>query len=136
MNMYFKPRDFEGFVGIPWLDGGRTRDGVDCWGLFWLVYKEVFGIELPSYSEDYTTALDRIIVRRLVDNKPDYWVRVLYPAVGDGAVMHIAGRPHIGVYIGDDLILHIEKNLGAKIENYRSMKMVNMLDGFYRYYPT
>lgn len=129
------PRDFENYVGIPWLDGGRTEAGADCWGLFWLVYKNTLGIELPSYSEDYTTALDRIIIRRLVDGKPDYWVRVENPAPGDGAVLHIANRAHIGVVVGRDSILHIEKGAGAVIENYRSFRLAKMLEGFYRYTP-
>lgn len=131
--MNLRPRDFEPFVGIPWLDGGRTREGADCWGLFWLVYRDLLGIELPSYSEDYTSALDRIIIRRLVDGKPDYWLRVNTPEPGDGAVMHLINRAHIGVVVGDGRLLHIEKGSGAVIESYTSLKISNMLEGFYRY---
>ena len=128
-------RDFEEYVGTPWLDGGRTRAGADCWGLFCLVYKDVLGIELPSYSEDYTTALDRMVIRRLVDGKPDYWLRVEDPIPGDGAVLHITSRAHIGVVVGGGRMLHIEKGAGAVIESYHSLRLVNLLEGFYRYSP-
>lgn len=129
------PRDFEKYVGIPWLDGGRTRAGADCWGLFRLVYAELLGVELPSYAEGYTTALDRIVIRRLVDGKPDYWVQVDEPEPGDGAVFRVVGRPHIGVVAGNGYVLHIEKGIGAVMERYTSMRIANMLDGFYRYTP-
>jgi cell wall-associated NlpC family hydrolase len=129
------PRDFEQFVGVPWLDGGRTEAGADCWGLFWLVYRHVLGIELPSYSADYTTALDRLHIRRLVDDRPDYWIQVADPEPGDGALMHVAGRPHIGVVVGGGRLLHIEKGAGAVIESYHSLRISNLLEGFYRYVP-
>jgi cell wall-associated NlpC family hydrolase len=129
------PRDFEDFVGIPWHDGGRTRAGADCWGLFWLVYKEVLGIELPSYSEDYTTALDRIVIRRLIDGRPDYWTGVGDPEPGDGALMYLGARVHIGVVVGGGRMLHIEKGAGAVIESYGSLRIANSLEGFYRYTP-
>jgi|SRR5262245_41498303 len=134
--MTLTPRSFEPYVGIPWLDGGRTRAGADCWGLFRLVYEEVLGIELPSYSEDYTTALDRMTIRRLVDGKPDYWTRVDNPEPGDGAVLHLANRAHIGVVVGGGRMLHIEKGAGAVIESYHSMRIAHMLEGFYRYEPS
>jgi cell wall-associated NlpC family hydrolase len=127
------PRDFEQYVGIPWRDGGRTRAGVDCWGLFRLVYAEVLGIELPSHSEDYTTALDRIVIRRLISEGIDRWRKVDIPETGDGALLNLANRVHIGVVIGGGYMLHIEKGAGAVIENYNSIRMQKMLEGFYRY---
>ena len=131
------PRDFEHYVGIPWLDGGRTRAGLDCWGLFRLVYEELLGIQLPSYSEDYTTALDRMVIRKLVDNgkSKDEWLQVNTPEPGDGALMHLVNRVHIGVVVGGGRLLHIEKGAGAVIESYTSLKIANMLEGFYRYQP-
>ena len=125
-------RDFEHYVGIPWQDGGRTHAGTDCWGLARLVYHEMLGIELPAYSEDYTTALDRIIIRRLIDNKPDYWVRVTDPQVGDGVVFHVGTRAHVGVVVGSGRMLHIDRS-GAVIESYESLRFSTQIDGFYRY---
>lgn len=133
--MNLTPRTFENYVGIPWRDGGRTREGLDCWGLFRLVYAEVLGIDLPSYSAEYSSAIDKIVIRRLVEGHKDDWVKVDEPKPGDGAMLIIMNRPHIGVVIGDGYLLHIERNSGALIESYRSLKMVNLLEGFYRYEP-
>ena len=41
------------YVGLPWLDRGRTADGADCWGLVRLVLAGHFGVEVPSYLDDY-----------------------------------------------------------------------------------
>jgi cell wall-associated NlpC family hydrolase len=108
---------------------------VDCWGLFRLVYAEVFHIELPAFSEEYTTALDRVVIGKLIDGGKDNWTPVILPEQGDGALMYIAKRAHIGVVIGGGYLLHIEKGAGSVIESYYSMRVSNMLEGFYRYSP-
>lgn len=41
------------YVGIPYLEKGRSREGADCWGLVRLILLEQTGLELPSYSEKY-----------------------------------------------------------------------------------
>lgn len=40
----------DAYVGLPWKNGGRARDGLDCWGLARLVAAERFGAELPAYD--------------------------------------------------------------------------------------
>ena len=127
-------RDFEHFVGVPWLDGGRTLAGAGCWGLFRLVYAEVLGIPLPSYSGAYGSALDRIIIKRLIEGRPDHWVRVAEPAVGDGVLLEFINRPHIGVAVGGGRMLHIEHGYGAVIESYETLKYQNALEGYYHYH--
>lgn len=136
MRRRLTPRDFEHYVGVPWVDGGRTEAGADCWGLFRLVYAQVLGIPLPSYSGAYGSALDKVIVRRLIEGKPDYWHRVETPEPGDGVLLNIANRTHIGVVVGNGYMLHTEFGCGAVIENYQSLKYSNVLEGFYRYDET
>ena len=40
------------YVGLHYEVGGRTKSGVDCYGLLCLVYREKFGIELPDWATD------------------------------------------------------------------------------------
>lgn len=50
------------FIGLPYLPGGRERDGVDCWGLLRLVYWEERHILLPSLPglvEDHEQLISR-----------------------------------------------------------------------------
>jgi len=47
------PRDwYVGLLGVRWRDGGRDRDGLDCWGLGCLLYRELLGEVLPLYAGD------------------------------------------------------------------------------------
>jgi cell wall-associated NlpC family hydrolase len=39
------------YLGLPWWEGGGDRNGVSCWGLAALVYRERCGTDLPAYSE-------------------------------------------------------------------------------------
>lgn len=56
------------FVGLPWQDRGRSRDGCDCWGLGVLLYRALLGIELPSRSTDYPTTGDREAVSAVISD--------------------------------------------------------------------
>lgn len=127
---------FDDFVGLPWLDRGRSRDGCDCWGLLGLVYAERFGIVIPSYREDYSTVADGDAVAALIDGRPVDWLEIAVGAErqGDAVLMSVAGRPrHVGVVVGDGLVLHIERGAGSLIENYRSMRLRRRVTGFFRH---
>ena len=45
--------DFNKYIGVPWLVGGRTFEGFDCWGLVHLFFKNELHINIPSYHEAY-----------------------------------------------------------------------------------
>lgn len=40
------------YIGLPYLQGGRHPDGIDCYGLCKLIYLEQFDIVLPDWQED------------------------------------------------------------------------------------
>ena len=42
--------DFNKYIGIPYKNQGRGWDGVDCWGLYYLIFKTELNIELPDFS--------------------------------------------------------------------------------------
>lgn len=47
------------YIGLPYRLGAARRDGIDCWGLVLLAFRELRGIELPSYNWELSD-LDRV----------------------------------------------------------------------------
>jgi cell wall-associated NlpC family hydrolase len=102
-----------GFVGIPFVDGGRDMTGCDCWGLVRLVYSLEAGIDLPSYGEIAAVDLIRVARSMRDDAFADPWRRVtneprrpmdvvLMRRLGD-----IGRAPiHVGILIDHKRMLH------------------------------
>lgn len=127
---------FDRFVGIPYLDKGRSIVGCDCWGLLWLVYRVLRGIELPSYAECYVTGADRREMAQLIAGELDDWQEI--PATEeqkfDGVLMRESSFPrHIGIIVAPGQMLHVERGQTSRIERYRSGIFAHRVVGFYRY---
>ena len=97
----------DAYVGIPFLDGGRTRAGVDCWGLVRIVYEEEFGIALPLYDEGYEDTLDSASIEEIFDEERAAWAPVQVPRPGDAVMLRILSYPcHVGVVVDRRFFLH------------------------------
>lgn len=107
----------EQYIGIPYVVGGRTMAGLDCYGLVWLAEKELFGVSLPSFvygAEDDS-------VRLFSDNRPMIKAQEVHkPKDGDIVLLFIHGVPqHIGLCIGGG-VLHSTKRNGVVWEKLES----------------
>ena len=126
--------DVGDYIGIPFLEHGRDRRGLDCWGLLRLIYLEQLDIVLPSYSERYESAEDGKKLRDLVLNVigPE-WETAADPEPGDAALFRIAGEPmHVGVVIGKGEMIHVMKGIDVTIERFTGWQWKHRLAGFYR----
>ncbi len=127
---------FDSFIGLPYVDGGRSFAGVDCWGLVWLVHHEVRGVELPSFHERYTLPADRKVIDGIVAGTLDAFDEI---AAGqeqpfDAVLMRDAGRVcHVGLVVRPGRLLHIERGHTSQIENYRTGLIKSRVVGFYRF---
>jgi cell wall-associated NlpC family hydrolase len=106
------------YVGIPFRDGGRDREGCDCWGLLRLIYRDFLGVELPSYGE--ISAADLAAVSRRIDAGKDgeRWQAVMSPRPLDAVVMRLHGARrigHVGVAVDGRRLIHIEKGTDAVV---------------------
>ena len=126
------------YIGIEFENKGRGEK-CDCWGLVRRVYQEQFGISIPSFTE-YESADDIKEVAKLIkgkeEGKGDTWQEVKEgkEVFGDVAIFRIAGAPvHIGMVIGDNKMLHVEKGIDSCIENYKNMRWTRRLHKFYRH---
>ncbi|TSD89065.1 NlpC/P60 family protein [Mycobacterium sp. KBS0706] len=126
----------DAYVGLPWSSGGRTRAGLDCWGLVTLVLAEQRGIELPSYAEDYTDALEREEIAALIARRPLDLVRPV--AAGDERAFDLVllrNRllpDHIGVVVRPGLMLHVLRDSESVCDPYDGPLWCRRIVGFFR----
>jgi hypothetical protein len=102
----------EKYVGIPFVDGGRSREGVDCWGLVRLVYETECGILLPTYGEISAEDLSKVAHEVATESNHEPWHPVTKPQLFDVAVMHRRTAPiHVGVVaaLSPVRLLHVER---------------------------
>lgn len=109
---------FDKYIGIPYKWKGYDLDGCDCWGLVWLVEKEVFGNRLERHDE------------LTLDDDPQCWgdrfKKINLGEEQPGDVMHMWGVSsvgvksphHVGVIIEKGKVLHIEKGTDSIVEDY------------------
>jgi cell wall-associated NlpC family hydrolase len=127
---------FDRFVGIPYLDKGRSVVGCDCWGLLWMVFRELRGIDLPSYAERYVTGSDRLAMARLIAGELDDWQEIPKgeEQTFDGVLMREGSFPrHIGIVTTPGMLLHVSDGETSRIERYRSGILANRVVGVFRY---
>ena len=125
--------DYNKYIGLPYASNGRTESGVDCWGLACLFYRDELGIELPSYSELYSTASDPEVVSAINANR-DNWLLVTEAVPGDLCLFNIYGEPaHVGIYVGDNKFLHAREGRDSVIESLSSPQWSKRFQGFYTY---
>lgn len=122
-------------VGTPFVEKGRTREGYDCAGLMLAAYREVFGLELPPWTDRYRDLLDRDGIAALVNEQREAWRPILagHERPGDTILLRIFGMPiHVGLVIAPGLFLHATESLGVCVEDYRSIMWRRRVLGFYR----
>jgi len=121
---------------MPFVSGGRTIIGCDCYGLLYLAYTIELGIEIPSLADRYTDALDHDTVSRLLDEQLPLLCgdKLITPDAPCVAVIRIANRfSHVGVYVGEGLILHSrDPRNGSTLEHCGSPFFRGRIEGYYR----
>jgi len=127
--------NYDKYIGLRYLDNGRTESGVDCWGLARLFYKQEYGIDLPSYSEEYSGGTDARILQ-VVELYRDNWEESAEPEAGDLCLFNMLGEPmHVGVYVGNNKFLHSRRGSDSVIESLNNIKWKNRFVAFYKYAP-
>lgn len=125
-----------GYVGLPFLSGGRDRAGLDCWGLVRLVLAERFGLDLPSYAGAYRDASRALDVAPLIAAERDLWSPVPDGSarLGDAVLLRVKGWPiHVGLLVARRRILHIEAGIDSVVERLDSPIWRDRTVGLFRY---
>ena len=120
---------------IPVVPGGRSREGVDCWGLVRLIYKEQLGIDLPAYEGvDWkrSTEVWQEIARQESSGEWDEIDRFSRRPF-DVVTLRIGGVPwHIGVLFDKDRFIHADPVRGVRIERLDAIHWRNRVVGYHR----
>ncbi|MBU1567723.1 MAG: C40 family peptidase [Proteobacteria bacterium] len=122
------------YATIPFVEKGRSEQGCDCWGLIYLIYRDLLDIELPLYVEEYQNTTDEKVLSAAIAARPVNWKETTRPRPGDAILMRLKGQPmHVGVYIGNGRFIHCLHGSGTVIEKIKSITWRNRIVGYYRY---
>lgn len=126
------------YVGLPWRELGRDREGLDCWGLFRLVLAERFGLDVPAYDGvGFVAGADCAALARFIDAHTHAWRRLgagELPRPGDGVLLRVRGQPiHVGVVVAPGWMLHIEQGIESVIERTDGPRWARRVIGIYRH---
>lgn len=89
------------WMGAPYKFGGNTRQGIDCSGLVFQLYKDVYNKVTPRTSKSLYEAATKISEKELQE--------------GDLVFFNIDGKgiSHVGIYIGEDKFVHASSRKGV-----------------------
>ena len=125
------------YLGIPYQGGGRTREGLDCYGLLALVLRERFDIEIELFDGlDGLNAADQESVDRFWDDQVgSEWNEIPLgeEKPGDAVNLIVMRRHHCGVVIGQGMMLHTTEQAGVAIESYTRGRFCRRFRNIYRH---
>jgi cell wall-associated NlpC family hydrolase len=127
--------NIEKYIGIPYIDHGRTFDGCDCYGLVRLFLENEFDIFLPDFWA-YESHQDHNAIVNLIDtNQQILTDEISKKEILPGDIVlyrYYNAARHIGVYIGNGLVLHTSSKTDSVCVPYESTKLKGKVYGFYR----
>lgn len=125
------------YMPIPFKERGRDHDGVDCYGLVYLIAREQLGLEVPAYTDGYATCMDQREISAMIQQETvSTWRPVERRDIqlGDLVVLRIAGHPwHCGLMVNRYDFLHIERGSNVCRDRIGSLRWEKRIDGFYRW---
>ncbi|OAN53901.1 hypothetical protein A6A04_13495 [Paramagnetospirillum marisnigri] len=124
------------YIGLPFLADGRSRAGLDCWGLVRLVYFDRLGIDLPSKAGIYRDG-SRDTLREIaaaMEAEAAKWRQVDDPRDCDVILMRSGPlHCHVGLWVGRNAMLHIMAGIDSTVEPIASLRRRNTVVGYFRH---
>jgi cell wall-associated NlpC family hydrolase len=121
--------NFKDYIGLPYKHKGRDFGGIDCWGLYRLIYEYELNIVLPDftdvlydrnwYKREENHILENISRTKFEKVEPPY---KLYDGMIFYKDRHSIIANHIGMYIDDEKFIHVLEN---------KLSMISRLDSYW-----
>lgn len=125
------------YIGIPYVESGRDGNGLDCWGLLVLIWREQYGIDLPFYDgPHWARGANRAEIAEAIRAEQSRYVEVPVGAEkeGDGIVLRLAGHPlHVGLVLAPGWMIHTHESAAVCVESYIGMTWARRVMGFWRH---
>jgi len=122
------------YIGIPFEYQGSSFEGADCYGLVHLVYKEEFGIKLPSfvYSNKPTEMeLWTLFMEEITGSR---WTPSYEAKLGSIIILKLKGLPiHCGLVLDHTRMLHTMDFTHSCIEDFHRPQWKNRVETFLVY---
>lgn len=137
MDVSTIPHWCAGYIGIPFKTGGTDRNGLDCWGLINLVWKEQFGRSLPDYNGmHWSRGSSPAAVSEGAASYSQLFRKIAKgeEQPGDGILFRMIGHPiHIALVVAPGWMLHIEEDTDSLVDRYQTLQWERRIIDFYRY---
>lgn len=125
------------YVGLPYLTYGRGRDGVDCWGIVVMIWREIYGYALPEVDGLFWRGWAEVdLLKGRVAEQRSMFAEISAAEAreGDGVLFKIRNAPaHVGLVLRPGVMLHAMRGADSCIERYDSWKWNKRIAGFYRH---
>ena len=122
------------YIGLPWLNMGRDRAGLDCWGLIRLILAEQFAVNVPSYTEQYAADYDNEELNIIRRQELPSWREVKDPQPGDVIIFRVLGYPtHAGMIVNPTWMIHVQRGIDTVVERYTESSWKRRIIGLYRH---
>ena len=126
------------FLGVPYLSGGKTNRGADCYGLVQLVYKNLLEISLPSFAANEPCRFEIDEISRVIAQQQSagHWLEVFADFQDFDVFTFRRGRldAHIGLAVDDGrMMLHSDMNSLSRVELVDCSYWGSRLTGVFRH---
>lgn len=126
----------EKYIDVEFEDVGRG-ELCDCWGLARRVLSEIYSIDVPRYDQYESTEEIEKLSSLLEDGRmSNEWneISIGLERTGDVVLFQMRGQLcHVGICLGNNLMLHIQKGKNSCIEDYTGLRWNKRLHSFYRH---
>jgi cell wall-associated NlpC family hydrolase len=101
-------REISKYMGVSYVLGGSSMEGMDCSGYTMTVYKNAIGKVLPRSSAEQSKLGKAVELSNL-----KFGDLIFFNTTGESA-------SHVGIYLGDDLFAHASVSFGVTISSLQS----------------
>jgi len=133
---------FDEFINIPYKHRGRDFDGVDCFGLLYLIFKTKRDIILPNFLDlQYNKSWYKEGCNYILENKDTvpgtFWIEIKKPyKLYDGLIFFLGNKKvanHIGMYLYDGQFIHVYEDSKVEISRLDDLYWDSRFYGAVRY---